>query len=116
MKIRFQADADLNQIFVLATVRREPTIDFQTAGAAGLAARNDQEVLEVAARDGRLLVTHDQKTMPRHFAEFIARTTSPGLLVIPQHLSVATVVEDLRLIWLITEAEEWNNRVSFLPL
>ena len=81
-----------------------------------MAARNDQEVLEVAARDGRLLVTHDQKTMPRHFAEFIARTTSPGLLVIPQDLSVATVVEDLRLIWFITEAEEWINRVSFLPL
>ena len=116
MKIRFQADADLNQIIVLATVRREPSIDFQTAGAAGLAARNDQEVLEVAARDGRLLVTHDQKTMPRHFAEFITRATSPGLLVIPQHLSVATVVEDLRLIWFITEAEEWINRVSFLPL
>jgi Domain of unknown function (DUF5615) len=103
-------------IIVLATARREPSIDFQTAGAAGLAARNDQEVLEVAARDGRLLVTHDQKTMPRHFAEFIARTTSPGLLVIPQHLSVAIVVEDLRLIWSITEAAEWNNRVSFLPL
>lgn len=29
MKIRFQADADLNQIIVLATVRREPSIDFQ---------------------------------------------------------------------------------------
>jgi predicted nuclease of predicted toxin-antitoxin system len=116
MKTRFQADADLNQIIVVATVRLEPSIDFQTAGAAGLAARNDEEVLDVAARDGRLLVTHDQKTMPRHFAEFITRATSPGLLVIPQHLSVATVVEDLRLIWFITEAEEWINRVSFLPL
>jgi hypothetical protein len=101
---------------VLATVRREPSIDFQTAIAAGLAARNDQEVLEVAAQDGRLLVTHDQKTMPRHFAEFIKQATSPGLLVIPQHLSVATVVEDLRLIWFVTEPEEWINRVSFLPL
>jgi hypothetical protein len=116
MKIRFQADADLNQIIVLATVRREPSIDFQTAVAAGLATRNDQEVLDVAARDGRLLVTHDQKTMPRHFAEFIKRATSPGLLVVPQHLSVPVVVDDLRLIWFVTEAEEWINRVSFLPL
>lgn len=116
MKIRVQADADLNQIIVLATVRREPSIDFQTAGTAGLAARSNREVLDLAAQDGRLLVTHDQKTMPRHFAEFITRATSSGLLVIPQHLSVATVVEDLRLIWLITEAEEWINRVSFLPI
>jgi hypothetical protein len=115
MKIRFQADADLNQIIVLATVRREPSVDFQTAGAAGFASRHDREVLDVAAREGRLLVTHDHKTMPRHFAEFITRSASPGLLVVPQQLAVASVVEDLRLIWFATEAEEWVNRVSFLP-
>jgi hypothetical protein len=43
MKIRFQADADLNQIILLATVRREPTVDFQTASAAGLANLGDRE-------------------------------------------------------------------------
>ena len=81
-----------------------------------MTSRHDREVLEIAAREGRVLVTHDHKTMPRHFAEFITRETSPGLLVVPQHLAVATVVEDLRLIWFVTEAEEWINRVSFLPL
>ena len=86
MKIRFQADADLNQLILLATVRREPTIDFQTAVAAGLAHLSDREVLAIAAREGRVLVTHDQKTMPRYFAEFIMTEPSPGLLVIPQHL------------------------------
>lgn len=116
MKIRFQADADLNQIIVLATLRHEPSIDFQTAGAARLFACTDQEVLQIAAQDGRVLVTHDQKTMPGHFAEFIENATSPGLLVIPQHLSIATAEEDLRLIWSVTDAEEWINRVSFLPL
>lgn len=45
MKIRFQADADLNQIIVMATLRREPSLDFQTAVAAGLASLGDQEVL-----------------------------------------------------------------------
>jgi len=63
-----------------------------------------------------MLVTHDQKTMPRHFAEFIATESSPGLLVVPQHLPVAAVTEDLLLIWFSTEAEEWINRISFLPL
>jgi hypothetical protein len=116
MKIRFQADADLNQIILLATVRRESSIDFQTAEAAGLAHRQDRDVLVMAAREGRILVTHDQKTMPRHFAEFITTETSAGLLVVPQHLTVAAVTEDLLLIWSTTEAEEWTNRISFLPL
>ena len=116
MKIRFQADADLNQIILLATVRREPSIDFQTADASGLAHRRDRDVLVMVAREGRMLVTHDQKTMPRHFGEFITTETSPGLLVVPQHLAVTAVTEDLLLIWFTTEAEEWINRISFLPL
>ncbi len=31
MKIRFQADADLNQAIVTGILRREPIVDFQTA-------------------------------------------------------------------------------------
>ena len=91
MSIRFQADADLNQIIVLATIRREPSIDFQTAGAADLAGLADLRVLQRAAREGRILVTHDQRTMPRHFGEFITAETSPGLLIVPQYLPAASV-------------------------
>jgi hypothetical protein len=67
MRIRFQADADLNQIIVKATLRLEPSIDFQTAQAAGLAGLDDPDVLKLAAEQGRILVSHDRKTMPAHF-------------------------------------------------
>lgn len=99
MSIRFQADADLNQPIVLATIRRESSIDFQTAGAANLAGLADPQVLQKAAREGRILVTHDQRTMPRHFGAFIA-----------------AVAEDLLLIWALTASDEWTNRIRFLPL
>jgi len=78
MKVRFQADADFNQIIVKAILRREPSIDFQTAHAAKLTGVRDEAVLTLAAKDGRLLVTHDRKTMPRHFAIFIGSATSAG--------------------------------------
>jgi hypothetical protein len=116
MKIRFQADADLNQIILLATIRQEPTIDFQTAIAADLPGVDDLTVLARTARNGRVLITHDRKTMPWHFAEFITREASPGLLVIPQSRSIAVAVENLILIWSVTEAEEWLNRIVILPL
>lgn len=45
MRIRFQADADLNQVILLATLRREPAIDFQTAAAADLAHRRNRAEL-----------------------------------------------------------------------
>jgi hypothetical protein len=116
VRVRFQADADLNQIILLATIRREPAIDFQSAMTAALPRVADPMVLARAATDGRVLVTHDRKTMPRHFSEFILRETSPGLLVIPQSLSVAVAIEELILIWSATKAEEWVNRISILPL
>ena len=70
MRIRFQADADLNQIILSAVLRREPAIDFQTAIAAEIRGVDDPGVLARAAKGGRVLVTHDRKTMPWHFAEF----------------------------------------------
>ncbi|MCR4411959.1 MAG: DUF5615 family PIN-like protein [Thermoguttaceae bacterium] len=116
MKVRFQADADLNELLIKATLRREPSIDFQTSRAAGLAGLTDREVLELAAKSGRLLATHDRKTMPNHFGEFIATETSAGVLIIPQTMPLSQVVDDLILIWTASEAEEWINRIYALPL
>src|SRR5258708_621782 len=115
MKIRFQADADLNKIILQAVIRREPNIDFLTAEAADLVGLKDPEVLTVAAKEGRVLVSHDQKTIPGHFSEFIVHTQSPGLLLIPQHFPIAAAMEDILLIWFASEAEEWVNRIRYLP-
>jgi len=61
VNIRYQADADLNQTIVTGVLRREPTINFQTAFAAGLEGVKDPEVLAIAAQQGRILVSHDAK-------------------------------------------------------
>lgn len=116
MPVRFQADADLNQIILSAVLRREPAIEFRTASAAGLAGMRDPEVLARAAGDDRILVTHDQTTMPRHFGEFVQSQRSPGLIVVPQHLPLRQIVDDIILIWTATEAREWINRIAFLPI
>jgi hypothetical protein len=116
MPIRFQADADLNQVIVSAVVRRAPAIDFRTAASAGLAGLNDTQVLVLAAIDGRVLVTHDQSTMPRHFRQFVHSQRSTGVIVVPQHLPVRDAADDLILIWTATNAEEWIDRLAFLPI
>ena len=54
--------------------------------------------------------------MPRHFAKFIIHETSAGLLIVRQSLPISVVVDDLLLIHATTEAEEWVNRLGFLPL
>jgi hypothetical protein len=64
MTIRFQADADLNQIIVLAAIRREPSLDFQTALAGQVIGLADLDVLASSAHEGRVLVSHDHRTSP----------------------------------------------------
>ena len=116
MPVRLQADADFNQIIVAAVLRRFPEVDFRTAVAAGLAGLDDTAVLDIAANDGRILVTHDQTTMPTHFGEFIKTKTSPGLIIVPQSLAIREVADTLILIWAATTAEEWLNRIVYLPI
>jgi hypothetical protein len=43
MKVQFQADADFNEKIVKAVLRREPSIDFRTAQAAGLPGLMDED-------------------------------------------------------------------------
>lgn len=116
MRIRFQADADFNHNIVAAVLRRAPDIDIRTAAAAALAGLKDASVLALAALDGRVLLTHDNRTMPRHFADFIQETAGAGVIVVPQSLAPRDVVDDIVLIWTASTPEEWTRRILYLPL
>jgi predicted nuclease of predicted toxin-antitoxin system len=116
MKIKFLADVNLSAAAVEAVLRLEGSIDFQTHGIAGLDRKADPEVLGIAAESGRLLVTHDRNTMPAHFRRFILQQSSPGIIIIPQRMRVKVVAEDLLLMWMASDAEEWRNLTIFLPL
>lgn len=117
MKVRFLADADLNRAIVVGVLRREPSIDFLTAQAAGLRGMNDPQVLALAADHQRVLVSHDVGTMPAHFRKLRnAGKQSSGVFLIPQSLDVGTAIDELLLIWLASEASEWEDRLEWLPL
>jgi hypothetical protein len=116
LQVRFLADANLDQDIVAGILRREPTVDFEVPQGIIPRGMEDPDVLALAASLGRILVTHDLRTMPRHFGEFIIRAESPGLILVPHAEPIARVIEDLLLIWHASEAEEWRNRFRRLPL
>lgn len=116
MKPRFLADADFNRKIVSGLRRREPSIDFQTALQGGVLGRTDSEVLSIAARANRILVSHDMRTMPAEFARFKQSQPSPGLIVVSQQTDIGLAIEDLLLIWAASTLEEWRDTIAFLPL
>jgi predicted nuclease of predicted toxin-antitoxin system len=113
---RFLADHDLNDHIVDGVLRREPIIEFVRARDAGMADRPDVEILEFAAEQDLLVVSHDVNTMPGHaYARLAAGQPMPGLLMIQQMDPVREVIDDLVLIWAASEAQEWSGQVRFLP-
>ena len=95
MKLRFQADADLKEDIAKGVMRREPEIDFRTATSASLSRLSDLEVLTLAAEEGRILVSHDRKTMPQTFGRFIQSRMSPGLFLISQKTDLLVSIESV---------------------
>lgn len=51
--------------------------------------------------------------MPRHFREFVAGHTSPGVFLIPQKLPIAQAIDMIVLVWAASEAPEWANQLTY---
>jgi len=116
MKIRFQADNDLNEDILRSAKRLRPAIDFQRAPELALhTGIPDLEILRLCAEQNRMLVTHDRHTMPDHFIESIKDRDSPGIFIVSRKLSIGKASEWLVLFWEASEAEEHQNQIINLP-
>jgi Domain of unknown function (DUF5615) len=116
LSIRFQADADLNFDIVKAVRRREPGIDFASAIDAELEGIADAEILERAANEHRVLVSHDRRTMLHTFRNRLkAGKFSHGLLIVSQGAPIGPVVEAIIVLWSVCDPAELRDQVYHVP-
>ena len=116
MRPRFQADADFKYKIVVGLRRQEPAVDFLGAHEGGVVGLSDPEVLSIATKSRRILVSHDRKTMPGHFKRFCETRSSPGVIIVSQDLEIGAAIEELLLIWVATDSEEWVDQLGFVPV
>ena len=113
---RFLADHDLNEHIAIGVLRQEPAIDFLRVRDVGMSERSDQEILDFANTEGVLVVSHDVNTMPAAaYTRLAAGQSFPGLFMVQQSSPIASVIENLVLIWAASELEEWQNQIVFVP-
>ncbi len=60
------ADENFNQDIVRGLLRRNPQLDLATVQDTGLSGADDPAVLARAAGEGRVLLTHDVRTITRY--------------------------------------------------
>jgi hypothetical protein len=110
-------DEDFNNRILRGLLRRKPDLDIVRAQDAGLTGKGDAEVLEWAAREGRVLLTHDVTTM-RHYVDerVTAGLPMPGVFEVSQQIPIAQAIEDILLIAECSLEGEWEGQIRFLPL
>ena len=115
--VRFLFDEDCNARIVRGIRRRTSTFNLITIHEAELDSAKDFDVLAHAAMEGRVVVSHDVRTMTAYAKiRLLAGLPMAGLRLIPQAYPVGQAIEDLLLIAEVSTAEEWRGRVIFLPL
>lgn len=117
----FLGDENFNHHIIAGLRKLYPDLDVITFIESGLpVGLADPLLVEETARLGRILLTHDKRTMPGHFAAVLARWLPmdqhlPGVLIIQEDFSVAEAIDQLALVWGASSADEWRDRVVFLP-
>ena len=110
-------DENFNHDVLRGLLRRNPRLDLIRIQEAGLTRAEDLVVLEWAAQQGRVLITHDVSTITACAYERVAAGRNmPGVFEVPRSVAVAVAIEDLRLIAECSRPGEWEGQVRYLPL
>jgi hypothetical protein len=113
---RLLIDQDLDHDILRGLIRRIPQLDAVTAFEIGMSGATDPQLLTWAAQEGRIIITHDRKTMPTHAAALMGKGGNiAGLFVVLRSLPLHQVIEDLELMITCRETDEWVNIIRYLP-
>jgi hypothetical protein len=115
--LKFLADENFDRDIVRGLLLRDPTVDIIRVQEVGLSEADDQTILEWAAVNQRIVLTHDIKTMIKYaYARIDTEQSMPGVFAISQTAPIGQVIADLLLLAVWSDAEEWEGQVKYLPL
>lgn len=115
--LRFLADENFNADITRGLLLRQPDLDIVAIRDVGMEGAIDPEVLEWAAVQHRIVLTHDRNTMPNFAYERVAAGGEMmGLFVIGDRFPVGHAIDELLLIDSCSDESDWAGRVVYLPL
>ena len=115
--LRLAADENFDGRIVRGLLRLLPSLDLLRIQDTPLAEAEDEAVLEWAAREGRLVLTHDVNTMTAAAWDRVRNgLPMPGLIEVSSEMSVGHAIEEIRLVVGASRPGELDGQVIFLPL
>lgn len=111
------ADENFNNNIVRGIQRRIHEVDIVRIQDVGLSGADDPTVLEWAAREGRVLLTHDVATITHYAYERVRQgKPMPGVFEVSRDIPIGRAIDDLLLVIECGLIGEWEEQVRYLPL
>ena len=115
--LRLAADEDFDNDILRGLLRQKPDLDIIRVQDVGLSSADDPAILEWAAREGRVLLTHDVSTMKQYaYERVLSGKYMPGVIEVSQTFPLGTAIEDILLLAECSLDDEWEGQVRYLPL
>ena len=121
MPLRYLIDENLRGTLAVTVVRHATKLglelDILQIGDVGAPQRGttDPEILAWGESSNRIIITRDHQTMPTHLANHLAAGRySPGVIIL-RHRTLIAITEFIVLAAFVTDAVEWQNRITYVP-
>lgn len=114
--IKLLADENFDNNIVRGLFRRNPEIDIVRVQDVGLSGKDDPTVLEWAAKEERILLTHDVATITRYAYDRVRQgQPMPGVIEISTDAPIGRVIEDVLLLAECGQEGELEGQIQYLP-
>lgn len=111
------ADENFNNHILSGLLLRTSGISLVRTQDTSLSGVSDGILLAWAAKNGYILLTHDQRTIPASLEQLAQNHQPiPGVIIVSQNISVGQAIEEILLLLSCAPQNELTNRVYYLPL
>jgi len=98
-------------------LRRNPALDIVRIQDVGLTHATDPEVLEWAAHENRVLLTHEQNTVTKFaYQRVLEGRRMPGVIEVNSSVPMSIAIENILLLTLLSKDRELEGQIVYLPL
>ncbi len=112
---QFVADEGFNRAIVRGVLSRDSSINIVRVQDVGLSGATDPIILEWAAQEGRILLTHDEDTMTRDAnTRLFSSQPMPGVIVVHWTTPTGRAIEGLLEMIGASLDWEWENQVRYI--
>lgn len=119
MSLKYLLDENVDLVYQTQILRREPELVVWAVGDPGCPPKSilDPEILIWCEVYDFVLVTNNRTSMPPHLTDHITQGRHiPGIFILNSGWSIGENLEELILIALASEENEYQDRIVHLPL